>query len=293
MRRAHLLRYGLVALVTALPLMVGTSTAAAEIGDGDTVSVAGTVVSTDPTAGTFVANAYVVTDDTGDLAAPPEGTPTTTQVTIMTNSSTFVMVNGQPGTVAGMRANDHFFAQFSGSPTDSIQTLAANPALAVFDTTPNVVYGFVGKVTAVNTTAGTVTVTLADTIPSTLGTPGSAATFAVGPDTLILGSASASVSAHDDGESDGASGLGEPLSDVTVGDTVAGLEIATGDETLAQVEAQPLGLLLDFPAAASSASTALSNALSSLGSSHHTHNKHHKQSKHHSKRNSHRHARRA
>jgi hypothetical protein len=50
---------------------------------------------------------------------------------------------------------------FSGSPSDSIQTLTASPALAVFASmppTPKQLYAFVGTVTAIDSTAGTLTV---------------------------------------------------------------------------------------------------------------------------------------
>ena len=67
------MRRAVIALVLALPLTLGTAAASAHNGgswgwghgpSGPRAAVAGTVVSVDATAGTFVADAYVVTPPT-------------------------------------------------------------------------------------------------------------------------------------------------------------------------------------------------------------------------------------
>ncbi len=320
------MRRAVIALVLALPLTLGTSSARAHHGggggwgsgpSGPRAAVAGTVVSVDATAGTFVANAYVLTPPTftgypghrgggpghgngnqggqgrgrqGRLRAHWSGSPTTTpttpattQVTITTNSSTRITLNGQQQTtVGGLAAGDRFASLFSGSSSDTIQTLNANPALAVFahtPPTPKQLYAFVGTVTGTSgtTAPGTVTVTVADSYPS--GFFSSPATFTVGANTLILG-----------GNSSTGNGLfGGSLGNVSVGDTVAGVLVASAGETVAQVEALPLAALLDFPTVGGSASpaakqSALDSTLAMFGIKHagkargkgKHHHKHHK-----------------
>jgi hypothetical protein len=292
MRKA--VRPWLVALIAAAPLALGTAAANAQSArdgvPGFGALVVGTVVSTNPSTDSFIANAYVAGDDGSSTA------PVSTQVTITTSPMTLMIVNGRPGSVASMSAGDQFAALFMGSPSQSIQTLTANPALAIFDHTPKVLYGFLGTVTGVDPTAGTVTLTLMDTFPSTLASLGASATFTVGDDTLILGGSSAL------GSIGGMQGLGESLSNVSTGDILAGVEIGPAGETLAQVEAQPVNLLLDFPAPAtgSSGSGTRAGALRDLKAlvggkaiGHSKHSKHH--SRHHRRRRarSHRHANRA
>jgi hypothetical protein len=286
------MRRAVIALVLALPFTLGTAAAGAHNRgpggwgrgpSGTRAAVAGTVVSVDATAGTFVADAYVLTPPTfTGYRAPGRGgfgygnghkrgqgwgrsarlvphwstsptsstsTPTTTQVTISTNSSTRIALDGKSVAVGALAAGDKFVSLFSGSSSDTIQTLTATPALAVFahtPPTPKQLYAFVGTVTGVNasSTPGTVTVTVADSYPS--GFFSSPATFTVGPTTVILG-----------GNSSTGNGLfGGSLGDVSTGDTVAGALVAPAGDTAAQVEALPLAALLDFPAAGGSTSAA-------------------------------------
>ncbi len=232
----------------------------------------------------------------GDSAQRHDTTPTTTQVTITTNPMTMMVVNGKPGGVGDMTMGDTFFAMFNGSPSDPIQTITASPALFILDHTPpapKALYGFVGTVTGTNTTAGTVSVTMSDSIPSTLAAPGTSATFTVGDHTLILGGSTVGGSLEG-----GLGGLGGSLSNVSMGDIVAGVLVAPKGDTLTQVEAAPLNLLLDFPAPATSpaAAKAKAKALNDLMAliegkaipKYKTHRTHKKHSKHHSK--SHKHA---
>jgi len=288
------MRKAVIAVVLALSLTVGAATAGAHgarhLGwgggqSGPRAAVAGTVVSVDAAAGTIVADAYVLTPPSftgypghrgpgyggpggngqggdgrgwgfGHRLSPrwsSTGTapaaPTTTQVTITTNPGTKIAVNGHPEAIGDIAAADKFVALFSGSSSDTIQTLTANPALAVFahtPPTPKQLYAFVGTVTGVSATSSpeTVTVTVANSYPSGLFT--SPATFTVGPSTAILGGSSAS----------GNGLFGGSLSDVAVGDTVAGGLVAPAGETATQVEALPLAVLLDFPAASGTVSSA-------------------------------------
>ncbi len=294
------MRRAVIALLLALPLTLGTAAASAHDrgpggwgggSSGMRAAVAGTVVSVNATAGTFVADAYVLTPPTftgypmrggsgsgyGHSYSGGQGwgrsarlaprwssspttspsTPTMTQVTITTNPSTKIAINGKPETVGALAAGDRFVSLFSGSSSDTIQTLTASPALAVFahtPPTPKQLYAFVGTVTAVSATSspGSVTVTVADSYPS--GFFSSPATFTVGPNTVILG-----------GNSSTGNGLfGGTLGNVSVGDTVAGALVAPAGDTAAQVEALPLAALLDFPASGGSTSAAArQNALDS------------------------------
>lgn len=173
------------------------------------------------------------TGGTGATGATGNGgptQPTETQVTIQIGANTKVRVRGSGSLTAG----DHFEAWFTGSPSDSITALTGNPALAV-DASPAPqrpsLYAFAGTVTG--TTSTSVTVTLLGTYPSSLGAAGSSATFTVGSSTLVLG---------------GASGfsLGS-VNNIAKGDIVAGGLIGAANQTEAQVEADPLMLLLDLP----------------------------------------------
>jgi hypothetical protein len=290
-----------VALIAAVPLVFGTASASALTlplpggltGITDLLSpkapVVGTVVSTDPTAGTFVANASAINPFAFLNIFGGTSTPTTSQVTVSTDSNTLMFVNGQPGGVSDLGAGQHFIGLFDGLPTDSVQTLTANPADFILahgtaTAASKQLYAFVGSVTGVDTSAGTVTVNVSDSFPSDLAAANTSASFTVGQQTLVLGGASTSSPI---------SGLGGSLSDVSVGDIVAGGLIGTSGETLSQVEAQPLSVLLDLPAPpASSTSTAKARAKSralhealallrgkSLHRSKHHHNRHH--SRHH------------
>jgi hypothetical protein len=213
-----------------------------------------------------------------------------TQVTIKTDSNTQLFVNGAPGTVGDMHPGDHFHAVFNGPPSETIQTLVQSAALAVFDRTnpnPKQIYAFVGTVTNVTSTDpndGTVAITVERSLPSGLAANGSSATLTVSADTLILG---------------GSSGMfGGTLTDVSNGDIVVGALVAPPGETLAQVEASPLRVLLDLPAASAGSMTkaqkanarqkALNRALTLLGVKHATksHKRSHKH--HHSRTHAHR-----
>jgi hypothetical protein len=301
----------LIALLTTLPLAVGVAGAQAAStgfpgfpgGMGGTgtgtsqAAVGGTVVSTDPSAGTFVANAYVLTPPsmgtggstggTGGSTGGPGGStggpggfgfpglgggsfgglgtggpsgfskthaknsvaPTTTQVTIYTNSSTTIRVLGSKGagTVADLVPGAKFLALFPGSSSDTIQTLvtSTNPATAIYAQIPKQFYAFVGTVSGTSTTADTVTVDVSRSLPSGLIASGTTATFALGPHTFIIGGSSLS-----GGGSGGLFGglFGGSLTDVSSGDMVAGGLIGTAGMTADQVEATPLMFLLDLPA---------------------------------------------
>lgn len=212
-----------------------------------------------------------------------------TQVTITTSGSTTVEIDGQSSSASQLSQGDRFVAMFSGSPGDSLQTLTANPALAVYAHTPPAeqqLYAFVGSVTTVTPGTGgmgTVTVQVTSSVPSGLVPAGSnPATFTVSADTLVLGGSTVN-------------GLfGGSLNDVHVGDVVAGGLIGSSGETLAQVEASPLQALIDFPAATTPTSTAtasqtraraLEQALALFGYHSHSrrtkHRNHHRHVRHH------------
>lgn len=200
----------------------------------------------------------------------PTGTdstqPTTTQVTITTDpSNTKFRVNSKDGSISDLAAGDKFMAVFNGDSSEDITTLVQNNppigVLAITPPKPNQLYAFVGTVTAVNTTNGTVTVNVTNSLPAGLVPAASnPATFTIGGDTLILGGTSTS------GLSWGS------LSNVAVGDVVAGGLTAPQGETLTQVESTQLRLLLDFPVAsathavkAKTKADALAKAKSLLG----------------------------
>jgi hypothetical protein len=324
----------LIALLTALPLTVGVASAQAATprfpgfpggpGSGSTTTqqaaVTGTVVSVDATAGTFVANAYVLTPpsmgtggssggstgglpfggggfpfggggftfgggssaggSTGSIAARAKHStaPTTTQVTITTNSSTIIRVGGfgggMMGGMGGMGASTtgqtaadlvpgaKFVALFSGSPTATIQTLVASPATAVYAQVPKQFYAFVGTVSATSTTAGTIAVDVTRSLPSGLVAGGTSATFAVGSHTLIIGGSSLTGGGSGAGLFGGL--FGGSLSDVSTGDMVAGGLIGNAGLTAAQVQATPLMFLLDLPAPTAGTSTTASAANKAL-----------------------------
>ncbi len=176
-----------------------------------------------------------------------------TQVTISTGPSTTVQIDGQSSTPASLAQGDRFVALFSGMPGDSLQTLVASPAVAIYAHTPPTdrqLYAFVGSVTAVNPGvggSGTVSVNVTNTVPGGLVPAGSGpATFTVSAGTVVLGGTAVN-------------GLfGGSLADVHPGDIVAGGVIGSSGETLAQVESSPLQALIDFPAASTGTQTTAS-----------------------------------
>ncbi len=170
------------------------------------------------------------------------GPPSLSPVTITTDGSTTFRIDGQDSSLTSLPVGSRFVALFNGSPTDSLQTLVASPAVAVFAHTPptqHQLYAFVGTVSGVDPTAGTVTVQVANALPTGLVPAGSAPmTFTVSAGTMILGGSATN-------------GLfGGSLTDVSLGDVVAGGLIGPAGEALTQVQASPLQVLVDFPAAA-------------------------------------------
>jgi hypothetical protein len=164
------------------------------------------------------------------------GTPDTT---ITTNDATTFDVNGTSGlTIASLAVGDTFTATFAGTPGESLADIVANPALSVTAQTPNTLYAFVGTVTATDTTSSPETVSVSITGSTPTGLFTGTDTFDVGPGTFVLGGAGGSL-------------LGS-LSNVAVGDVVAGGLVATGGQTAAAIEADPLRVLVDFPAGSSS-----------------------------------------
>ncbi|MHB8691380.1 MAG: hypothetical protein ACYDHH_09045 [Solirubrobacteraceae bacterium] len=176
-----------------------------------------------------------VTGATGATGSGGPTEPTPTRVTITVGPNTQISVEGNDNaTIADLAAGERFRALFAGSPSDSIQTLTASPALAIEamgEHHHGQLYAFAGSVTG--KTAGTVTVKVSDSFPSGLIAPGSSATFTVGASTLVIG---------------GSGGFTQgSLANVGIGDVVAGGLLGPAGETAAQVESQPLMLLLDVP----------------------------------------------
>jgi len=323
------MKRAIVAALAVLALSYGAAAASAHEQGGPTLPtgvapVAGTVVSADPATGTFVADAYVLSPQLGGGGSsggegglegllgqlPPNVTqflggllghlgsggfgaflgltsqrnlinsPATTQVTITTDPSTKLLVDGHVASVGDLAAGEKFLALLKGSPLDSIQTLTASPAVAVLAHAvpqPRQFYAFVGTVRSVDSGAGTVTVDVARSIPTGLVPPGSSpATFTVDPHTLVLGGSGNGVS-------------GGSLSGVSAGDIVAGGLVGVPGETLAQVESQPLKVLLDFAAPDGGKATshrerkALKRVLALLSGRHNGTKNAHKRSKHHGK----------
>jgi hypothetical protein len=235
------------------------------------------------------------------------GGPTPTQVTITTNASTVFHVGGVSNpSISSLAANDRFRALFTGSPTSPIATITSTPALSVEAASApkqHQLYAFVGTVKSTDTTAGTVTVTVAAALPSSLVASGTDATFTLGRSTLVLGgSSSSSSSGSGSGSSNSShSGFGGfggfggfssgGIGNIAVGDMLAGGLIGNAGMTAAQVEAAPLMLVLDLPMASGSSSgstttaaakaAALKRAELLLGGT--ASKKHHSRTRHHSK----------
>ena len=277
----------LITLLAAFPLTLGAAAASARphsrADGGNRVGpmVSGSVVSTDASDGSFVASVVVPssqgggTGSGGGLPALAANADTTTQVTITTDGRTRIRVNGRSGGIADMSAGDHFVAQFRGGPRRSLTALVSQPAAVVVDRTPRQLFAFVGNVTGVDTAGGTLTVAVSRSLPTSLVPAGSPpVTFTVSRATLILGGS-------------GSSGLfGGSLANVSNGDLVAGGLVGRAGETLDQVEATPLQVLLDLPAPAVfptiAKASALNRALKLLGAKGVKHSHGHK--RHHHKR---------
>jgi hypothetical protein len=161
---------------------------------------------------------------------------------ITVDSGTKLDINGNTttATVGELAVGQKFTATFDGTPTETLAAIVANPALSIVATTPKALYAFVGTVTATNTTSTpeTVSVAVTQSLPTGLFT--GTDTFDVGPGTFVFGGSSSS--------------LFGSLSNVTVGDVVAGGLVSTGGQAASAVEADPLQVLVDFPASSSSSS---------------------------------------
>lgn len=276
------MRRALIGLLAVAPFALGAGVAQAHAprhwrfdqGSGSApspvVAVAGTVTSVNASASSFTANAFLPRGEGyGWHHARPAGpgrvghvrrqslsapaAPTTSPVTITTTSSTRLRIGHDPSaSLSDLATGDRFVALFKGTPGESLSQIVSGPALAVFaHPAPkrHQLYAFVGTVKSIDTSADTVTVQVANSFPSGLVPAGSdPATFTLSPSTLVLGGSSAQ-------------GLqGGSLGDVKVGDVVAGGETGPAGETLSQVEASPLQVLVDFPSGSGSPSTTTSAA---------------------------------
>ncbi len=232
-----------------------------------------------------------------DLRTHDDGTgPATTQVTITGGDSTVVFVNGASGSVSGMSPGDEFIAFFDGTPGESITDLVQNAPFAIIDHTPPApkeLYAFVGTVSNVATTDdndGTVTVDVQGAMPAGIASSGDSVPLTVTSDTLVLGGSSTT-------------GFDSNLTDVSDNDIVVAAVVAPEGDTLSQIEALPLKVLLDIPVSQTSGETqsqarekALKKALAMIGDKlKSSKTKHSKKShrKSHSRHASRKHARRA
>ena len=168
-----------------------------------------------------------------------DGTPDTT---ITTDSSTQITVAGQTSPVGNLAVGDYFTAVYDGTPDEPLSTITSTPALSVDAWAPvqgGSLYAFVGTVSSIDTSGGSVSVNVTSSIPNGLfsGTD----TFAVGSQTIVLGNSGSS--------------LFGSLSEVQTGDVVAGGLIAPGGESAGTVESSPLRVLVDFPQSSSASST--------------------------------------
>lgn len=168
-----------------------------------------------------------------------DGTPGTM---ITTDSSTQITIGGQTSSVSNLAVGDYFTAVYDGTPDEPLSTITSTPALSVDAWAPfdgGSLYAFVGTVSSVDTTGGSVTVNVTSSLPNGLfsGTD----TFDVSSQTIVLGNSGSS--------------LFGSLSAVQTGDVVAGGLIAPGGESAGTVESSPLQVLVDFPQSSSSSST--------------------------------------
>ena len=250
------MKWGLISLVPTLGPMFGDACAQGNgDGDGAELTIAGTIVSVNAGANSFVADAFALGGDrepeSGDVdveghLATANSSPTPVRITVTTSSDTEFWVNGATGTISCLAAGDRFRALFDRTGGSDITTLVANnPALTVTADAAPRMYAFVGTVTALATpssgSGGTVSVDVTNAIPPELASSAwNPVTFTVGADTLILGGS-------------GSGGLSvASLSGISVGDVVAGGLIVAPGDSLSRVEGAPLRLLLDFPASGSS-----------------------------------------
>lgn len=154
-------------------------------------------------------------------------TKPTTGVQIQVDANTKFDVNGnKSATVSNLADGQKFVAVFAGSPsTASLSSLP--PALDVYAKTVDRTYSFSGTVKAASatTTPETVTVSVARSEPKGLFTGDDV--FTVGTRTRI-------------------SVRGHALTDVAVGDRVEGSLRAPAGDTATQLEALPLGSLIDL-----------------------------------------------
>jgi hypothetical protein len=247
------MKWGLFSFAPTLSPVFGGAVARADGSGGGSrskLAIAGTIVSVNADANSFVANAYALGEDGGGEGRDARGagfgesgnsSPTTFRVTVTTNRNTEFRVNGAMATITSLAPGARFQAVFDGSAGSDITTLVGNnEALTVTAHDPPQLYAFVGTVTRVTTVSsgsgGSVAVDVSHSIPTEIASSASTpVTFTVGPDTLILGGS-------------GAGGLTvDSLSGVSVGDVVAGGLIVAAGDTLSQVEGAPLRLLIDFP----------------------------------------------
>ncbi|HEY2655796.1 MAG TPA: hypothetical protein VGI55_08405 [Solirubrobacteraceae bacterium] len=190
-----------------------------------------------------------MTPSTTTMTTPTTTTPTPSTVTITTNSSTKFDVNGNTNaTIANLAAGDRFIASFaastsqgSGTEGNSVRrshwdqggstTVPTTPALEVIAESPPQLYAFVGTVTTAPTALpGSLSVTVSQSLPAGLFT--GTQTFQIGSQTLVFGGSLSSLFG------------GTPT--ISSGDVVVGGEINMGGLTAAQVEANPLQVLVDF-----------------------------------------------
>jgi hypothetical protein len=232
------------------------------------VEVSGVITAVNPTSDQFTATASLVQGNGGGSPWTPQsgrgfgrhshakvahgtrshcergssnGTPNTI---ITTDSATTFNVGGTGGsTINALAVGQRFTATFDGTPSESLADVISNPANSVTAETaqtPSSLYAFVGTVTATDTSSSpeTVTATVTESTPSGLFT--GTDTFDVGSSTFVFG---------------GGGSLGS-LSSVSVGDVVAGGLFSTPGQTAGAIEADPLQVLIDFPASSSSSSSA-------------------------------------
>jgi hypothetical protein len=154
-------------------------------------------------------------------------TPAPTTLTITTTSTTKFDVNGNSSaTIANLATGQKVIVMLAAP----VSATGTNTALAVFARSPQQLYAFVGTVSSTPAAGSTsLSVNVTSSLPSGVFT--GAQTFTIGPSTLVIGGS--------------AMALGS-LSGVAANDVVAGGVIAPAGETAAQVEANPLAVVVDF-----------------------------------------------